>query len=65
MCLCVATEHKLTSLQLLKVLAMDGVNAILTGALMGNSALLQRSASLNALRSIVVLRDYHCHELHI
>jgi hypothetical protein len=38
MCPCVATKHKLTSLQLLKVLATDNVNAIVTRALMGNNA---------------------------
>jgi hypothetical protein len=37
--------------QLLKVLATDSVNAIVTGALIGNSALLQRSASLSTLRA--------------
>jgi hypothetical protein len=47
MCPCVATEHKLTRLQLLKVLTTDGVNVIVTGALMGNNALLQRNASLH------------------
>jgi hypothetical protein len=35
--------------QLLKVLATDDVNAIVTGALIENSALLQRSTSLSAL----------------
>jgi hypothetical protein len=32
-------------------IAMDNVNAIVTGALMENNALLQRSASLSALRA--------------
>jgi hypothetical protein len=56
MCPCVATKHELTSLQLFKVLATDGVNAIVTGALMGEQCIVaeKREPERNT-GSIVVL----------
>ena len=55
------TAQLLTSLQRLRALAMGGVSAMVMGTLTGNSALLQRSASvsappLDATSSIVRLR---------
>jgi hypothetical protein len=56
MCSCVATEHDMSTMVL--------------GTLTRNSALLQMSASpsttpLDVTSSIVLLWDFHCHELYI